>query len=248
MDVINETFERLSRLLSNTIEFVVLVTTDPTERSWIATFNTTNSLSTWNNSTSQEGDNISFSIHDYYDVNYDQQVGWAENPGVDIISTDDNLTITGVYDGLNVIFDNQPPDNISMSQLVSNNQLIDRFRPDEKAFFNFKVNEPVHLPEIQIGGFDNVTVVNSDNSTPYLNDNLTWYAEKIFLDSYTSNNNVFGNIVFKDLAGNTVTRTTNSIIFDNSLDNISNVSLITSNPARLDNGTIKDILQKKATI
>ena len=130
----------------------VLDNTDPTERSWIATFNTTNTLSTWNNSTSQEGDNISFSIHDYYDVNYDQQVGWAENPGVDIISTDDNLTITGVYDGLNVIFDNQPPDNISMSQLVSNNQLIDRFRPDEKAFFNFKVNEPVYLPEIQIGG------------------------------------------------------------------------------------------------
>ena len=224
----------------------VLDNTDPTERSWIATFNTANTLSTWNNSTSQVGDNISFSIHDYYDVNYDQQVGWAENPGVDIISTDDNLTITGVYDGLNVIFDNQPPDNISMSQLVSNNQLIDRFRPDEKAFFNFKVNEPVYLPEIQIGGFDNVTVVNSDNSTPYLNDNLTWYAEKIFLDNYTSNNNVFGNIVYKDLAGNTVTRTTNSIIFDNSLDNLSNVSLITSNPARLDNGTHQRYFAKES--
>ena len=82
-----------------------------------------------------------------------------------------------------------------------------------------------------------MTVVNSDNSTPYLNDNLTWYAEKIFPDNYTSNNNVFANITFEDLAGNTVTRTTNSIIFDNSLDSLSNVSLITSNPARLDNGT-----------
>ena len=106
--------------------------------------------------------------------------------------------------------------------------------------------EPVYLPEIQIGGFDNVTVVNSDNSTPYLNDNLTWYAEKIFLDNYTSNNNVFGNIVFKDLAGNTVTRMTNSIIFDNSLDNLSNVSLITSNPARLDNGTHQRYFAKES--
>ena len=128
----------------------------------------------------------------------------------------------------------------------SNNQLINRFRPDEKAFFNFKVNEPVYLPEIQIGGVDNVTVVNSDNSTPYLNDNLTWYAEKIFLDNFTSNNNVFGNIVLKDLAGNTVTRTTNSIIFDNSLDNLSNVSLITSNPARLDNGTHQRYFAKES--
>ena len=118
--------------------------------------------------------------------------------------------------------------------------------PDVTAYFEFKVNDPIYSPERQIGGHDNVTVVNSDNSTPYLNDNLTWYAEKIYLDNYTSNNNVFGNIVFKDLAGNTVTRTTNSIIFDNSLDNLSNVSLITSNPARLDNGTHQRYFAKES--
>ena len=235
-----------NRSNDNQSVLAVLDTTDPTGRSWTATFNTTNALSTWTSSTLQEGDNISFSIHDYFDLNYDQQVGWAENPGVDIISTDDNLTISGVYDGLSVIFDNQPPDNISMSQLVSNNPLIDRFRPDEKAYFDFKVNEPIYPPEIQIGGHDNVTVVNSDNATPYLNDNLTWYAEKIFLDNYTSNNNVFADITFEDLAGNTVTRTTNSIVFDNSLDNLSNVSLVTSNPARLDNGTHQRYFAKES--
>ena len=42
-------------------------------------------------------------------------------------------------------------------------QLIDRFRPDEKAYFNFKVNEPIYRPEIKIGGHDNVTIINSDN-------------------------------------------------------------------------------------
>ena len=107
-----------NRSNDNQSVLAVLDTTDPTGRSWTATFNTTNALSTWTSSTLQEGDNISFSIHDYFDLNYDQQVGWAENPGVDIISTDDNLTISGVYDGLSVIFDQISVDDFKFQRVV----------------------------------------------------------------------------------------------------------------------------------
>ena len=82
-----------------------------------------------------------------------------------------------------------------------------------------------------------MSVINSDNATPYLTDNLSWYAEKLFLDSYTDNNSVVGKILFRDFSGNLSERITNSIIFDNKLDNLVNVGIRTDNPARLDNGT-----------
>ena len=62
-------------------------------------------------------------------------------------------------------------------------------------------------------------------------------AEKLFLNNYADNASVIGEILFRDLAGNPSTRTTNTVIFDNKLDNLVNVGIRTDNPSRLDNGT-----------
>ena len=60
---------------------------DFTGKNWTATFNT----SSWTTPTSQSGDNISFEVYDYWDLNQDD-FGYAPNKGIKIKSSWDNLT------------------------------------------------------------------------------------------------------------------------------------------------------------
>ena len=55
---------------------------DFTGKNWTATFNT----SSWTNLTSQSGDNISFEVYDYWDLNQDD-FGYATNKGIKIKSS-----------------------------------------------------------------------------------------------------------------------------------------------------------------
>ena len=75
-----------------------------------------------------------------------------------------------------------------------------------------------------------------------MNDNITWYAEKFYLPSFPDNNSVVADILIRDLSGNSRNITSNSIVFDNTLDNLTTITIHSTNELRIDNGTGQTIL------
>ena len=122
--------------------------------------------------------------------------------------------------------------------ILSSNPLVNIFRSFDKAYLDFQTNEPIYIPEIKIGGHDNVTIRNAnDNISALFNDNITWYAEKFYLPTFPDNNSVNADILIRDLSGNSRSITSNSIVFDNTLDNLTTVTISSTNELRIDNGS-----------
>ena len=212
---------------------------DFTGKNWTATFDT----STWATPTSQGGDNISFEVYDYWDLNQDD-FGYAPNKGIKIKSSWDNLTNPEPngyeinYDETLVLYDNVQPNSLNPISLLSSNPLVNIFRSFDKAYLDFQTDAPIYIPEIKIGGHDNVTIRNAnDNISTLFNDNITWYAEKFYLPNFPDNNSVTADILIRDLSGNSRSITSNSIVFDNTLDNLTTVTISSTNELRIDNGS-----------
>ena len=97
--------------------------------------------------------------------------GYAPNKVIKIKSSWDNLTDPDpngyeiIYYETLVQYDNVQPNTLTSISLLSNNPLVTIFRSDEKAYLVFQMDEPIYMPEIKIGGHDNVSIRNANDNS-----------------------------------------------------------------------------------